>query len=304
MKEPLPQDEEPIVFGNHVVCLLDVLGQADELKKWQNLPAIATPELLEALRNTAGAVLCYRDNFERQFRELETKRRLKEYSELPPEQQKQYDRVMGSHTHVERFSDSFVFSCLLQNDHRDTVVTAIYHALVTCCCTMLLSLAGKKPIRGAVSVGAGAILPDSSFYGPALADVHQLESKVAGYPRIVISKELFRNLAPRSQFSSDRLVHRCMTTLSTTCRSLVFEDVDGVLTLDFIGEGIQAIWSLDHNVLDMLRPAFAFVKSEAIRFRSERNAKLALRYYLLQQYMESRLPLWNIQPEEALKDDQ
>jgi hypothetical protein len=46
------------------------------------------------------------------------------------------------------------------------------------------------PIRGAVEVGKGFEWPEGGVYGPIMADVYELESQIAYYPRIVIGQDL------------------------------------------------------------------------------------------------------------------
>ena len=159
---------------------------------------------------------------------------------------------------------------------------------------MLSSLAEKKiPVRGAVTVGAGAVLEDGSFYGPALAEAHHLESEVAGYPRVVISDTARLFLDGSSSYSKDPEMDKIMKLLAGLCRTLICQDMDGCWIVDFLGQGMRKIIPPDPLRVEVLKNAYDFVRSEAERFRQARDIKLALRYHLLREYIESRLALWS-----------
>lgn len=75
-------------------------------------------------------------------------------------------------------------------------MNAIYGAITACATTMLLGLAGRVAIRGAIEVGAGTDFFDGEIYEPVLANADQLESEEAQHPRILIGsglQDLFLN---------------------------------------------------------------------------------------------------------------
>ena len=102
-------------------------------------------------------------------------------------------------------------------------------------------------------------------------------------------------LGDGQSYSIDATVNSIMGQMVPVCHSLIFEDADGALAVDFLGAGIREVWGAE--VRDWVVRAYAFVRSEAARFRAARNRRLALRYHLLQQYIESRLPVWGLAPD-------
>ncbi len=287
-------ENDTTYYGYHVVCLIDVLGQKKKLARWAELPedSQTSPEFIEDIRDTVGTVLAFREGFIRFFDQSGQCTMPDRVAALGKEQMVQYHRAKEYSVNVERFADTFVFSSQILNSHGDTSIMPAYHILNACCMAMLWSLEGKTPIRGAITIGAGAVLEDNSFYGHALAEAHHLESEVADYPRIILSPNFQSFLAEGHKYSSDPVVSSTMKEFGQICRSLVCQDEDGCFCVDFLGKGVRSILTPESSWATAATNAYHFVRSEAIRFRDERNTKLARRYSALQRYIESRLPLW------------
>jgi len=157
-------------FGQHVVCLLDVLGQKNKLEKWAVLPddGQTTPKLLEDIRQTVGVVMGLKNIFIQLFNQLSLSGIADQVANWPIQTQQLYQRIKECDVGVERFSDTFVFSSLVPNSQKDNSVIPLYRILSTCCVAMITTLLAGTPVRGAVTIGTGAVLEDNSFYGPAL----------------------------------------------------------------------------------------------------------------------------------------
>ncbi len=286
------------VWSNHVVCLIDVLGQKEKLARLAEPPPNGqlTPEFLHNLKQTAGVVISKRDQFVDFFNELSQCTVRDELKNCPPDQQQSYWRSKNCEVKVQRFSDTSVLYSQIGNTHGDALVTPLSRVLGACCYAMVRSLADKIPVRGAVTIDLGMELEEKDFYGPALAEAHRLESTVAGYPRIVVSDNLRLFLAKGTVYSPDMTINKKMSKMAATCRSLLCTDIDGCWIIDYLGTGIQDLLKPNASLLiklrDIIHKAYEFVCAEAKRFRTEGNAKLALRYHLLQNYFESRLPQW------------
>lgn len=281
-------------IGYQVVCLIDVLGQKQKLARWRRLPdgGQTNSDFNEAIRSTVGTVLTFRDEFVNYFKRLSQCTIPDQLAALPKDQQEKYQRIQDCDVHVERFSDTFVFSSQIRNAHGDASVIPVYRILATCCYAMLISLAAKTPVRGAITIGTGKILEDKSFYGPALAEAHYLESEVTNQPRVIISPTVHEFLAEGQAYSENREVTKDMGKIARTCRSLIYKDVDGCQAVDFIGKGVRDMLDADTGAAKAVNIGYEFVRNEAEKFRQSGNTKLAVRYHLLRQYMESRLPLW------------
>ncbi len=303
-------------YGYHVVCLIDVLGQKDKLKDW-DMQENGEPSQkgFKVVDQTIGTLRTFRDYFLDWFKEMAEVSDLNEIASLSAEVQAKYHRYSEGEVMFERFSDTFVFHSPVQNSSGDTSVIALAKIMVTCSNTMIESLANfKTPVRGAITIGLGAVLDDNSFYGPALAEAHHLESEVASYPRIIVSDKVIELLKQSEPYSQDTDIDTAINILAEQCRSIIFQDVDGFWAMDFIGKGIYEILNQETNLSNKnkFEKAYSFVRSEAKRFRESRSvrseanrfrdsedAKLAVRYYLLQQYFESRLSIWGIKTEEV-----
>jgi len=284
------------LMGYHVVCLIDVLGQKGKIRRWGDLPSNGqlTPDLIEALKQTVGVVLGFRDHFIEFFNLAATCTMPAKLASLPAKERERYRRFKDCKLNVQRFSDTFVFYSLVPNAYGDASVVPLYRALGACCMAMAASLSSKTPMRGAISIGPGMELEDRSFYGPALAEVHHLESEVAGYPRIVVSDAVRQFLAQGQVYSEDTEIDNLMQRMAATCRSLLCIDTDRHLIVDFLGRGMRDLLGSGTHVPDAIRSAHEFVRAEAMRFRASGESKLASRYELLQQYMAPRLPIWGL----------
>jgi hypothetical protein len=286
--------DEVTFFGYHAVCLIDVLGQKGNLSRWARLPdgGAVTPGLIDALKRTVGTVLTFRDMFIDFFKALGQCRMPGEYAALSADQKEVYHRFKDCDVRVERFADAFVFSSQIGNAYGDASTNPFYRILGACCWAMLVSLAAKTPVRGAVTIGAGAVLEDGSFYGPALAEAHHLESEVADYPRIVVSDDVAMFLTDQGPYSDEPRISGLMRQMADASCSLVARDSDGLHIVDYLGRGAHDLYGGRDGVERAVPMACDFIRAETERFRTEGNSKLADRYAKVQQYFKPRLGLW------------
>jgi len=290
--------KDVIVLGYHAVCLLDVLGQKKKLASWRTLPADGktTPEFRQAIEQTVETVRDFRNRFLRFFKQLEMRKIPRKIAALSPAQKAKDNRFKACHVHVERFSDTFVFSSQIANKHGDLLITPVYRVLGACCTAMLGSLADRTPVRGALTIGAGGLLEDDSFYGPALAEAHRMESKFAGLPRIIVSQSVLDFIAEGQRYSDEPEVGNIMSAMAKACRGLIRLDNDGLWFVDFLGEGVRELpgAKTSSTVVEAVGQAYEFVSEQAVSFSKAGDRELAERYDRLQKYIESRLHLWGI----------
>jgi len=159
--------------------------------------------------------------------------------------------------------------------------------VVNCGMQMETALALKTPFRGAIEIGVAARFPQADLYGPALAKVHDLESKVAQYPRIIVGPTLIDYLNAQVRKPENDLPSRVNRGLAKLCLSLLSEDADGLWIIDYLGQaftdlGRQEGWQ------EIRKMAFSFVLGEFERFRREDPDKLGKRYERLVAYYCSR----------------
>lgn len=149
-------------------------------------------------------------------------------------------------------------------------------------------LSQNTALRGGIELGAATELEEGDIYGPAVAWAHHLESKIATYPRIVIGNGLIDYLK----------ICRHDNTLINDIKCLddmLVSDDDGYTILDWLG-GNELNKKLFNNKPDdftsKIIKANEFVVQQSEKWQKEKNTKLAFKYSLLRDYINSRLTLW------------
>jgi hypothetical protein len=280
----------------YVVCLLDLLAQRDKLRRWRQVSPSREEqtEADQAIADTAGAVERFQEFFQVFFQGADACTRPSQIAALPAQKQQMYTRWKSCELRTQQFGDTFVFYSPVLNPYGDLSVIATYAMIGACCASMSEALAHKTPFRGAVTMGRGVELEHHVIYGPALVEAYDLERNVAKYPRVVISPSVLELIAGKHNYSEEHEIAQGMMELAKVCRSFIWQDVDGSWAVDFLGNGAWDVLKRVQGMRDRVEHAYTFVRCEAERFREVGDSKLALRYYLLQQYIESRLPIWGI----------
>lgn len=132
------------------------------------------------------------------------------------------------------------------------------------------------PIRGGVTVGK-LVKSWGQLYGPAIVRAYELESKIAKYPRIVVGKEVFEELA----MNSGLWVHD-RTTDQEAVRSLLRQDDDGELFIDYL----RVIWDeLDDPGADyetFLNRHHELIRERLVRY--SREPEIRKKYEWMERY--------------------
>jgi len=297
-----PQNGEPMAVRYYIVCVIDVLGQSQELQKWKHLPTTAEEEAVfkSGLKKTRGTIDGLRDGIEEYFKSF-----VADPSSLQPVDAIERERFEISRRwsdvefHLVQFSDTFLIYSPLANPHGDLNIRTLLGFLGACAMIMAIGLAGKVALRGALCVGTGLKVPGEShdqFYGPALAEAHYLESKVAQYPRIVVSSDILDLIYPKVDTSTVPLVNIAHRNYLNSCRSLVTKDGDGLYIVDFLGEfmreNLQA--SAEGDWRRVISSLEEFVDGQFEFFQKQGNLVLGPRFGRLKTYIESRITNWNV----------
>lgn len=282
-------EKKHLRLGYHLVAFLDVLGQRNRFKSLRlpKTPEEST-EVGEVLRQTAGFVIDLRRTFADQFQWFEaglTRVRQATGASVHP-------KSMG-------FSDSFVTSVPLQNPGGDLIaIISVFSSLAAAAIVMLTSLASKHPLRGGVDVGLATEISQDEIYGTALERAYLLESRDAGYPRIVVGDELWNYLQVglanfQRQTTPDA---KSIAAIIGKMMGLISIDGDGKRILDYLGPVILEIPGTDQKARElMVKPAYEFVLSEQERVNQNGDPKLMARYKAFRNYFESRLALWGLE---------
>jgi len=272
----------------HLVAFLDVLGQRERFKALR-LPT--TPEdkekVVEVLRQTAGFVLELRKTFDKNFTAFESG-----LSNLKKHTDKSVRPKFVS------FSDSFITSVPIRNQEGDLpLMVTIVSALSAAATVMQVSLASKHPLRGGIDVGLATEIGPQEIYGTALEKAYLLESEEAGYPRIVIGEELCSFLdSALSNFQAQATTEaKSITAIIMKMMGLIAIDIDGKRILDYLSPIMVEDAALRHKFREItLKPIYEFVLTEQEQIQKGNDPKLTARYEAFRQYIESRIPLWNV----------
>jgi hypothetical protein len=289
---------DSLALGYYVVCLIDVLGQKETLAQWRELPIDGrlAPEHVQGLRKTVGAVLELQRLFKGFFAHVARCTMPEVYAQVSAEQREQYDRFKDCRLGIQQFSDTFVFYAPVLNAHGDVSAIGPYRMLGACAMAMLVSLAGRTPIRGAITIGLATELSEGNLYGPALAEAHHLECEVAKYPRVVVSPTISRFLNDVRLNENGGRVQHLMRKMAVDCLPMIATDDDGHEIVDFAGDTVRQAVSTGAVRRLAIRKAFDFACAETKRFGKAGNMKLAERYQRLQRYMAPRMAIWEDAP--------
>ena len=308
-KQSSPNVKDHIRY--YFVLLLDILGQKEQLQKWQQLrpDGTITPEMREGLRNSLGHVLDLRKGFFKFFESAESGSqqsvlRQRTALNLPVGSERdRYTALSVCNPKLLHFSDMLVaYSPAAAGPANDWNIMALYRMLGSVCNLMPCYLAQRIPLRGGICVGTGVEADDVGFYGPALAEAHHLESKVADYPCVVVSPAL-RDFVRSRPPENNGLVEEYIRLGFTLCQSLIADDPDSCTLVDYLGVGSRQLLSANNVLAQAQQQAVAqattFVAGECQRLTlaattepSEAMAKLAVRYLRLQHYFDSRRSIW------------
>jgi len=281
-----------------MVVFLDVLGQGEKLEELKKLPTnqAEIDKAAQILDGTAGSIVRLREGFDSLFNALSKPTAI--LDSLPPEKQSVAKSLRQIKIARRGISDSYIMTLPLVEDEllgRSRLMLNVWSALAATCGMFVAALAERLAIRGGVEIGLGTPLPISNrdeVYGPAVARAVRLENRVAQYPRVVVGEHLWQYLCAvegslvRTEF--DAIAKK----YAVDSKNLVCQDGDGVRILDYLGKGVRSIKGGIES--RWVKKAYQWVIQEHDKYIKSKNFKLAGRYSLLRQYMESRLDLWDI----------
>ncbi len=235
---------EAIALKSHFVLLIDILGQQRHLDDWRTSqvasPRGATPDLLNSVNRSAGTVCRLREDFMKFFQgRLKASREsmVRNMNKLLLSSQPDRDRHEGltqPELKLLQFSDTFVAYSPSTTPQGDLSVGALF-SLVGCACMLApLYWARNVPLRGSLVIGHAGEFPDIGFYGPALAQAHHLESRVAKYPRIVVSEYLWQGIQSSPPMAENDLFKGFIHDMLGLTGKLLGTDGDDERIIDYL----------------------------------------------------------------------
>lgn len=290
-----PVTSGEIEFGWYVAGLIDVLNQRERLAAWNDFEGIRRLDkhCVHAIKDTVGTIVALRDMGRQYIEQFNRSSTIPtELAQRYPERVAVAQELATSHVQSHTFSDTTVFFAPTANGrgrvHTKTVA-GIFFGLAA---LHLTALAGKIATRGGIDVGIGCNAFPGEVYGPCLANAYQLESKVAGHPRIVVGSAACEFLREQGRPSSDDPVDVASASVAAWAGGFLFVDSDGKTCLDFAGSQMADTARGIPELRHVFKPAFQFASDSLQRFRATKNEKLAERYRLLFDYMKSRQHFW------------
>jgi hypothetical protein len=283
-----------VSLETYIVGFFDLLGQQERLRGLTQVPdkndAEAMAAASEIVTHTYGAVHAMRGWFRDSFETYS--RKPLDASGLNEEGQKLYAQLNSNEIELRGVSDSMIVSASLRK-HENTqlpvraVMGVIMGAgLVSTGCMMM-----GHPIRGGIDLGVGFKTPEGEIYGPALSRAYTLESEIAGYPRVVVGKELLAWLSYQVTNPTPDIFGEYTTKWAQACGQCLALDHDGHAFVDYLGPYFREL--LDTSApASFVHEAHGHVIRLCGEFKRAGNSKLAFRYRLLRDYYENRIRLW------------
>lgn len=276
---------EPLTAAFYSILYIDVLNQREKLEKITKLPTTEneTQEFIQLMADTYGVIDKLVSYFDWTMNNIGNFENIPDVTE---EIKNDINRMIGAPIDRTLFSDSMLYHISLQEDRGEVPVIRLLEMMYAACFVMAGALATGIACRGGLEIGIATNFPRVGLYGPALYKAYRLENDIAQYPRIVVGQDLVDYLEESIKDSRDSREAALRRVCATTCRSLISEDTDGAFILDYASDVIQDL----HPFANMFfGKASEFAAKEWAKFSKNKNHKLAHRYFLLMNYLDTRL---------------
>lgn len=281
-------------YRYYLVGFLDILGQKDKLREIKGLPQNDQEyqSFVKLDQETRGTVMLFRNSFFKFFKgmykprpippnlteaEIEKYRKIKEGAE----------NLMPT---IVTFSDSIIIYVPLSDDDKVIQVDGILSSVLAIAGSFLTLMISGTIFRGGLEIGLACEIGSKEIYGPALLKAHDLESKIAKYPRVVIGNELIHFLQLRVQNPEKEVQLEINQIMAQKSLKLFMIDADGRYALDYLGKEYR---DMAKEVFpDMHEKASLFLEHQFSEIKKKKDTNLFLRYLWLADYFENRLALW------------
>jgi hypothetical protein len=292
--------EGNVIFGDYAVGVIDVLNQRDKLRQWERPKDQAgTNALINVLKQTWGPVSQFRESVRNVIADFEKRTErptLPEYQvlydQLTSDQKAQLAKLRRVEFGTMFYSDTITVHSRLFNEHNVPQLSGFYLFLSALGGLMLASLASGIAIRGAIEVGLAGPLPQGDIYGPVVVGVHDLEAKIAQYPRLVVGKQAIEFLDFVERKASGHPFDQIAKGVASDCRKLICADpVDGWPIVDYLGAGFKDLIEGGYPA-KVIASAINFAETQYKNFAASNDIKLAPRYDRLRSYLKANQQIW------------
>lgn len=293
MSTSTPAPSAQINVANYVVAFIDLLGQRAALHG-QGLVSTLSDQLgddqfVKNLKASVGSIATL------QKRASEMMSRTRSYEDkalrdaLPEHRRAEWDELHRPTLKSQNWSDGVMFFTPAADELARCPMMGVFQVLGLTGALCLMGLASRKPIRGGVEIAWAVELNPGELSGAALARAYEIESEVADYPRVVVGPELVRYLDLQTQNPGMDTISLINRDLAGVCRSMLTEDVDGHWIVHYLGKEFnQSVTSQSHQ--ELVTRARAFIHSQLVEHRNNKNTKLAFRYVHLDSYFSAYSP--------------
>jgi hypothetical protein len=272
-----------LVPKHYLVGVFDVVGLSNIFQTFKGVPA--EPEAASPLEGALQETAAFIEWFRSTFADL--------YKQYPVEKNKfaPYDRdlhrietLLGeTEVKLQAFADLVVPYAELpkEGDHL-RALSAILRMFDAAGSVFVLSLAGGRAIRGGIDAESAVERAPEEIYGRALNEALALETRHAGYPRIVIGKNLIAYLKQIAQRAERSVLVDHAKELAARCSRLLVSDTDGQTILHYLSADFHPA-ALEPSTFAQAR---RFLAQQPAFWTSNGQPRLAEKYQQLEMYWQ------------------
>lgn len=289
-------------------CFLDILNQREKLRKITHLPedGVLSKETIYLLQETYGRVITLKEDSYKIFSShmrynIPSKETIMAKTSKPvlDEEYKDLKARFKCDIFADTFSDSIVIATPLLNSYKDILLFGVSGLFFTISNIFLISLAKGTILRGGIDVGIGGMIGQSEIYGPVLERAYSLESSISLYPRICVGNETVSMLKNFVELKAENQFDNINQNLASICLNYVFVDGDGNYSIDYLGKQTLELAKSDPSLIKSIREELIpkcvkSIDTQMEEAHKRKDTKVLLRYLALQEYIISRLPLWDL----------
>jgi len=300
-----PDEDAKIAFW--VVGFLDMLGYRSVLNRLDvfPLPEPDSPEHVALVKNFRLAI-DIRQRLHGQVTEFldGINRRSSEFEGLPPELLKLARSVQQARTWLQLGPDHLVLASTLAPASDHFPLRGVYNMVAATAAAMLYQLAlgadspdVTLPLRGGIELAVGVRTTSEDFvYSPALTHAYDLEHKHAVYPRTIAGPRFLQFLQTQSDGDSSNFLEGYQMRLAHRIRALFFDDADGQVALDFMGDAVRSLFSDSGFAEQLGSRTWRFVLAASRAAKQKGDGRVLAKYEWLFEYLRPRIILWGVKP--------
>ena len=282
----------------YLVAYIDILAQSESLTKLKHFPQKheELAEYKKAIMETYVFVEEFRSSFYN-YLNIFKNHKTPTLPGIPPQAESILRSMKLMDVKLVFISDTVILYSPIFDDEIPCPQSGIFAVLSAMASTFFSSLAVGKPCRGGIELGPAIVLKEGDIYGYALYKAHELESKVADYPRIVVGDELinFLNVSMMVPQNIDPLLNY-RATMSQVCLDLLGKDSDGKNIINYLGEGFKNYCFRETNSTQAMFPeSYRFIEASMKTFENgttDREKENMERYKKLKKYFDENSPRW------------